>query len=463
MKRLAKNTLFLLSSLLLAVFSSCTCKTDGIIRTQTPERPDGQKDVLELALPPIDTVRVGFIGVGMRGESAVYRYAHIPGVQIKAMCDLHADRVENCQRFLREAGMPDADSYAGSPDAWKAMCERDDINLIYICTDWIDHAEMMVYAMEHGKNVACEVPAAMNLEEIWNVVNTAERTQLHCMMLENCCYDFFEMTTLNMAQQGLFGEVMHVEGAYLHCLDQFWDEYEGNWRMTFNKAHRGDVYPTHGMGPVSQLLNIHRGDRLQYLVSMDTKAVSIPAMLRAKGDSSEVANGDHTMTMIRTVNGKTIQIQHNTATPRPYSRLYECTGTKGYAQKYPVEGFALSKGTVSPDDVPNYQNLNGHRFVDAETKAALMKKYRSPILTDDLEEHAKEVGGHGGMDYIMDYRLVYCLRNGLPLDMDVYDLAEWCSLIPLSALSIENGFAPVEVPDFTRGNWNRVQGFHYAM
>ena len=429
----------------------CGCNSNAhknrIIPVETPTRPAGQKDVLGLRLPPIDTIRVGFIGLGMRGEDAVYRYTNLPGVEIKALCDLHQERADSCQRFLRAAGMPEADTYAGSEDAWKAVCERPDINLIYICTDWIDHAPMMLYAMEHGKNVACEVPAALTMQEIWDVINMAERTQLHCMMLENCVYDFFEMTTLNMAQHGVFGELMHVEGGYLHCLEPYWPEYDDDWRMKYNKAHRGDVYPTHGMGPACQLLNIHRGDRMKTLVSMDTKAVALPEYLKeARDDTTNVANGDHTMTMVRTELGKSMLIQHCTATPRPYSRLYELTGTKGFAQKYPRPGYSI----------------NSHSFVNDAVRDSLTQAYRSPILTADLEENARRVGGHGGMDFIMDYRLVYCLHHGLPLDMDVYDLAEWCCISPLSALSLENDFAPVEVPDFTRGNWNKVQGFRYA-
>ena len=449
MKRHLIQLLLAVSVICSIILCGCTSNANKsrIIHVETPARPAGQKDVLRLRLPPIDTIRVGFIGLGMRGEDAVYRYTNLPGVEIKALCDLHQERADSCQRFLRAVGMPEADTYAGSDDAWKAVCERPDINLIYICTDWIDHAPMMLYAMEHGKNVACEVPAALTMQEIWDVINTAERTQLHCMMLENCVYDFFEMTTLNMAQHGVFGELMHVEGGYLHCLEPYWPEYDDDWRMKYNKAHRGDVYPTHGMGPACQLLNIHRGDRMKTLVSMDTKAVALPEYLKeARGETVDVANGDHTMTMVRTELGKSMLIQHCTATPRPYSRLYELTGTKGFAQKYPRPGYSI----------------NSHSFVSDAVRDSLTQAYRSPILTADLEQNALRVGGHGGMDFIMDYRLVYCLHLGLPLDMDVYDLAEWCCISPLSALSLENDFAPVEVPDFTRGNWNKIQGFSYS-
>ncbi len=457
--------------LLLIFFAACTPATEKssnrcLIQTQIPERPAGQKDVLGLVAEKIDTVRVGFIGLGMRGPGAVQRFTHIPGTKVVALCDQHEERVEKAQGILERAGLPRAASYSGSKDVWKELCERDDIDLVYIATDWKHHAPMMVYAMEQGKHVACEVPAAMTLDEIWKVVNTAERTQKHCMQLENCVYDYFELTTLNMAQHGLFGEVLHTEGAYIHQLEDFWNTYEGDWRMQYNKEFRGDVYATHGMGPAAQALDIHRGDKLNTLVAMDTKAVSIPEYLIEKRgvdrDSAYMfANGQHTMTMIRTEKGKTIQIQHDVASPRPYSRMYQVSGTKGFANKYPTQGYALQGDVLAEGDLPDHENLSAHNYVSNEVRDALMDKYKHRIHRE-LEEKAKEVGGHGGMDFIMDYRLVYCLRNGLPLDMDVYDLAEWCSLAELSRISIENNSSAVEVPDFTRGNWNKIQGFRHA-
>ncbi|MFA6837846.1 MAG: Gfo/Idh/MocA family oxidoreductase [Dysgonamonadaceae bacterium] len=435
------------------------------IQTNVPERPVGQKHVLGLTTPKIETVRVGFIGLGMRGPGAVDRFINIPGTEIVALCDIYAERVENSQKILEKAGLPRAAEYSGSEDAWKKLCERDDIDLVYIVTDWRNHAEMMIYAMEHGKHVACEVPAAMTLDEIWSVINTAEKTQKHCMQLENCVYDFFELTTLNMAHQGLFGEVLHAEGGYIHNLAEFWEYYEGDWRMKYNKEFRGDVYATHGMGPACQVLDIHRGDKMNYLVSMDNKPVNIPEYLIAKrGMSPDSAynfqNGQNTMTIIRTEKGKTLHIQHDVSSPRPYSRMYQVSGTKGFAQKYPIEGYAL-EGNELKDGNPDLENLNAHAFVSEDMKNELMQKYKHPIH-QELEEIAKKVGGHGGMDFIMDYRLVYCLKNGLPLDMDVYDLAEWCCLGELSRISMENNSALVAIPDFTRGHWGDIKGYRHA-
>lgn len=433
------------------------------IETPVPVRPAGQKHVVQLRTPKMDVVRIGVIGLGMRGPGAVRRFTHIPGVEIKALGDLHADRVEKTQKILEKEGFPLATGYSGDKDAWKKMCERSDIDLIYIATDWKSHAEMIIYAMEHGKHVAVEVPAAMTLEEIWKIVDTAERTQKHCMMLENCVYDFFELTTLNMFQKGVFGEALYAEGAYIHQLEDFWGAYENDWRMKFNKHNRGDIYATHGMGPACQVLDIHRGDKMNYLVSMDSKAVNIPMYLQKKrGESgADFKNGQLTMTMIRTEKGKTIQIQHDVATPRPYSRLYNVAGTKGYATKYPIQAYALEKGQMDHSVAKNHEDLNAHSFLPKEVKEELMKKYKHQIHIE-LEETAKKVGGHGGMDFIMDYRLIYCLRNGLPLDMDVYDLAEWSCLGALTRISLENSSAPVAIPDFTRGHWNDVKGFRHA-
>ena len=412
-------------------------------------------------------------GLGMRGPGAVERMCQIDGTKIVALCDVEQDRVEGASGILERFGRPEAAEYYGSEDAWMQLCDRDDIDLVYIATDWKVHAKIAKYAMEHGKHVAIEVPAAMNLTEIWDLINTSERTRRHCMQLENCVYDFFELTTLNMAQQGLFGEILHAEGAYIHNLEDFWDEYWHDWRLLYNRDHRGDVYPTHGIGPVCQALDIHRGDKMNVLVSMDTKAVNGREYYeKHRGEAApDFQNGDHTMTMIRTEKGKTIMIQHDVVNPRPYNRLYQLTGTKGFANKYPVEGYMVDASKVGelmtvpsaqgrPEKV-DIENLSAHSCVPEDVKQALMEKYKHPIQKD-LEQTAKKVGGHGGMDYIMDYRLIYCLRNGLPLDMDVYDLAEWCCLTELTAISIENGNAPVEVPDFTRGGWNRIDGYRHA-
>ena len=433
-----------------------------MIEVPVPERPAGQKDVVNLVTPKLDTVRVGFIGLGMRGPGAVERFLHIPGTKVVALCDIRPEQVEKCQGILKKAGIPEAAGYSGSEDAWKQLCEREDINLVYIATDWLHHAPMALYAMEHGKHVAIEVPAAMNMEEIWALINMAEKKQLHCMMLENCVYDFFELTTLNMAQHDVFGEILHVEGAYIHNLDEFWAYYWNNWRMDYNRKHRGDIYATHGMGPACQLLDIHRGDKMNYLVAVDTRSVNGLKQAGEKMGATEFANADHTSTLIKTEKGRTILLEHNVYTPRPYSRMYQLTGTKGFANKYPVQGYAFDPEQLTESGVPDHEDLSSHRFVPREVREALMERYKHPIAME-IEAKAREVGGHGGMDFIMDYRLIYCLQHGLPLDQDVYDAAEWSCIGALTAMSLEHNSAPVAVPDFTRGDWDKTDGYRHAM
>lgn len=434
---------------------------DGVAVYNTPERPADQVCMIGFAAEPIETVRVGIIGLGDRGDGAVNRMTYIDGAEIVALCDIEEERVNDMQKLLVERGRPAADAYFGSREAWKDLCRREDIDLVYIVTDWAMHTPMAVYAMEQGKHVAIEVPAATSIEECWQLVNTAEKTRRHCMMLENCVYDFFELTTLNMAQQGLFGEVIHAEGSYIHNLDPFWNNYYEGWRYEFNKKNRGDVYPTHGMGPACQVLNIHRGDKMNTLISMDTKAFNGLKVAEQFGET-EYANGDHTITLIRTEKGKIIEIQHNVVTPRPYNRMYQVEGTEGFANKYPNEGYAIRtvgrqvNESKALDDLSGTSS-DGEAYLSNEVRDALMEQYKHPIVRD-IEEKAKQVGGHGGMDFIMDYRLIYCLQNGLPLDQDVYDAAEWSCLGELTRVSIENGNIPVAMPDFTRGDWNKLDG-----
>ena len=441
---------------------SCSPRTK-LISVETPARPAGQESVLGLAADPIDTVRVGFVGLGMRGSSAVHRFTSVPDSKITALCDIENDRVQKCAEYLENKGLPKAETYGGEEESWKQLCESNNVDLVYICTDWKTHTPIALYAMQCGKHVAIEVPAATTLDEIWSLIDMSEKTRKHCMMLENCIYDFFEMKTLAMVQAGALGEIIHVEGAYLHCLDPFWGEYWDNWRLEYNKDNRGDVYPTHGIGPICHVLNIHRGDRMKTLVSMDTKSFNGSKVYeQITGTACEnFVNADQTNTLIRTENGKTMLIQHDVMSPRPYSRMYQLTGTNGFANKYPVQQYCFRPDERLAEADVDYENLNMHRAVSEEVKAKLMQQYKHPIH-QEIEEIAKKVGGHGGMDYVMDYRLIHCLRNGLPLDMDVYDRAEWCCLPELTRVSLENGNMPVAVPDFTRGSWNKVKGYRHA-
>jgi len=429
-------------------------KKNNVICLSTPKRDIGQQDVIELRCAPIDTVRVAIIGLGNRGSMAVDRLAYIKTAKIVAVCDINPVYIQRAQNILKLRGVKKAEEYSGVDD-WKALCKRPDIDLIYVCTHWDLHTPIAIEAMKNGKNVALEVPAALTLDDCWALVSTAEKTRKHCMMLENCNYDFFEMATLNMAQKGLLGDIVHGEGAYIHSLleNNFSPTYYWNrWRLDKYKTLKGNLYPTHGLGPVAHAMNIHRGDKMNFLVSVSSEQFSTTDFAKKRyGENSTEAkydypNGDMSTTIIKTEKGKTIMIQHDVVNPRPYSRLHSLTGTKGFVQKYPVEGIAIEP--------------NAHQFLSLAKRDSVLKVYEHPIVKE-IGEEAKKVGGHGGMDFIMDYRLIYCLNHGLPLDIDVYDAAEWSSIFELSRIAVENNCMPVQIPDFTRGAWNKVKTVTY--
>ena len=399
------------------------------------------------AAPKLPTVRVGIVGLGMRGPGAVDRLSYIEGVEIKALCDKYADRVEKAQSILTKKGLPAAKSYSGE-EGWKALCESNDIDLVYVTTPWHLHTPISVYAMKNGKHAASEVPAAKTMDECWELVETSEKTKKHMMMLENCCYDFFELLTLNMARNGLFGEIVHAEGAYIHDLTKDYlfnkNGYADMWRLKENMTRNGSLYPTHGLGPIAQCMNINRGDKFDYLVSMSSNDFTMGAMandLASKDDffkpyANKNYRGNMNTTVIKTNLGKTLMVQHDVSTIRPYSRIHLVSGTKGAAQKWPgPEKIAL-----------------GHGWMKPEEQKQMLEKYTLPIVKH-IGEIAKNVGGHGGMDFIMDWRLIDCLRNGLPLDQDVYDAASWTAAGLLSEVSLKKRSASVDVPDFTRGAW----------
>ena len=462
----------LLIAFTLFFLSGFSIKPIKAIQLVTPKRPAGQTDVLELRCKPMDSVRIAIIGVGKRGLDAVRRYCYIDKVRIVAIADVREEMAIRAQDVLIKNKKPLAVLYSGAED-YKKICERKDIDLIYVCTPWDSHVPIAVYAMNHDKHVAVEVPAATTVKDCWLLVNTAEKTRKHCMMLENCNYDFFEMTTLNMAQQGKFGTLVHGEGAYIHDLrsmlfDQTPHGYPNLWRLNYNAKHTGNPYATHGLGPIAHTFNIHRGDRMQYLTSISSDQFGLTEYATEKfGAKSELAKqkyakGDMSTTIIRTANGKTIMIQHNVTNPRPYSRLHTIYGTKGFAMKYPLRAAEEKSVEEGFQAIPAGMSFepNGHHFLSDKQMTDTLAFYAHPI-TKEYEAKARTVGGHGGMDYIMDSRLIYCLLNGLPLDEDVYDAAEWSCIGELTELSVKNNGAPVEIPDFTRGAWKKLKTVTY--
>ena len=430
------------------VFAKATGTSDEEINTSSVYENAGQRfNMCGYAAPKIETVRIGVIGLGQRGSEAVERLSYIDGVEIVALCDKYPDRIATSQKTLEKMLRPKAKEYSGE-EGWKALCESTDIDLVYTPTPWHLHTPIAVYAMKNGKHAATEVPAAKTLDECWEMVETSEKTKKHCMMLENCCYDFFEMLTLNMARQGMFGEIVHAEGAYIHDLTKDWlfnkNAYADMWRLKENIGHNGSLYPTHGLGPIAQCMNINRGDKLDYLVSMSSSDFTMNNMVKTLAEKDSFYNeyvnkpyrGNMNTTLIKTNKGKSIMVQHDVSTIRPYSRIHLVSGTKGAAQKWP-----------GPERV-----AFGHNWIKKEELDNLYKKYSPPII-NHIGTIAKEVGGHGGMDFIMDWRLIDCLRNGLALDQDVYDAAAWSCIVPLSQRSVTKKSRTVDIPDFTRGAW----------
>ena len=401
------------------------------------------------AAPKLEKVRLGLVGVGSRGTSAIARLKVIEGLEIKALCDIDPAQIAGALKKLEGTAHKPA-TYSDREDAWKKMCERDDIDVIYNCTPWPLHAPISVFAMEHGKHAFSEIPAAVNMDECWQLVETSERTKKHYMMLENCCYDFFELLTLNMAQQGFFGEIVHGEGAYIHNLMElnFGKEYYSNmWRLKQNAARNGNLYPMHGLGPIAQIMNINRGDRFDYLVSMQSNDFQMAQKaneLAAKDPffapfANQKYRGNMNTTSIRTEKGRTIMVQHDVTSPRPYSRIHTVVGTKGSAQKYPL---------------PARIAIGHEGWLKEEEVRKLEEKYTFDLVKQ-IGATARKVGGHGGMDFLMDWRWASLLRNGLPLDMDVYDGASWTAVGLLSEVSVANRSRSIDIPDFTGGSWKK--------
>lgn len=411
------------------------------LETFIPDRAVGQRDVLSLTLPPMPLLQVAFVGVGARGRMAVTRWCHIPGVRIAAVCDVSREVAKEVAQHVEQLGKSRPMVFWGET-AYIDMCRQQAVNLVYVCTDWMSHVPIAVHAMKQGKCVAVEVPAALTLKDIWKLVDTAERTRQHCMMLENVVYDYFEMAVCQMVREGLLGELIHVEGGYAHPIGDRWMP----WRMEYTRRHAGDIYPTHSIGPACRLLDIHRSDSMQYLTAMQSNAFKGREMYQTVmgTDCDDFANGDQTSTMIRTVKGKTILIQHNVMTPRPYSRMFQAVGTQGYAAKYPAPEMQLSPMVAAKVGI----DIEGDDTPLNTVQIERLLSHYAPSFSSETIALAKQLDSRGGMSFFMDLRLAQCLQDGLPLDMDVYDLAEWCSIAELSKLSVENGSIPVMIPDF---------------
>ena len=396
-----------------------------------------------LAATPIELVRIGMVGIGLQGGSHLENFLKIPGCRVTAVCDVRDQRTTWASQAIVAAGHPLPAVFAKGPRDFERLCETADLDLVFTATPWEWHVPVMLAAMKAGKHAATEVPAAMTVDDCWALVETAEKHQRHAVMMENCNYDRPEMMVLNMVQNGVLGEVVHAEGGYLHDLREikFEKRDEGLWRRAWSRKLDGNLYPTHGLGPVANCLDINRGDRFDYMVSMSGPSRGLQDWARdhfpegAPERDERFALGDVNTSLIKTARGRTIVVQHCTNLPRPYSRIHAVHGTKGMFQGYPNRVYIEGRGKP-------------HQWVDAATMRA---EFDHPLWAA-VEQRAAGAG-HGGMDFIEDHRLIHCLRNGLPTDMNVYDAAALSAVVGLSVESTARRSRAVDFPDFTRGRW----------
>ena len=413
-------------------------------------RPKGSKSVAGLVVPKMDKVRVAFIGVGARGSGHVSQLCLIDGVEVVAICDNHLPSLERAVKNVVERHKrPTPLAFGKGPDDYKRMLERTDIDCVFIATPWHEHVRMAVDAMNSGKHAFVEVPAATSLEECWLLVETAERNQKNCMMMENVNYGREELLVLNMVQKGVFGELIHGEAAYIHDLRSQMHEIEhgtGSWRTYEYAKHNGNLYPTHGLGPVAHYMDINRGDAFDYMTS-----ISSPSLMRNlyakeafpeghERRSIKFVCGDINTSIIKTKRGRTIMVQWDEQLPRPYTRHNFIQGTKGAWGGFP-DRLAIEGGGKSAES-----------WIQGDDLKPWYEKYEHPLYKR-MGEESKRNGGHGGMDFLMLWRIIYCLRNGIPLDQDVYDAAAWSVVTPLSEVSVANRGRSMDFPDFTRGEW----------
>jgi len=420
---------------------------------------------LGLALSPAVTfagkmennkVNIGFIGLGGRGRSHLNNILNRNDVVVSAICDIDHEAYTKAQKMIAERGLKKVDVYSASEKDYLNLLERKDIDAVIISTPWLWHTRMAVDSMKAGKFAGVEVSAANTIEECWDMVNTYEETGVPTMILENVCYRRDVMAVLNMVRNDVFGELVHARCGYRHDLRgvkfypgvQFGEGSKGEarWRTQHSIYRNGDLYPTHGVGPIATMMNINRGNRFVSLTSHSTKTRGLHNYIINHPEGGEdhpnakvkFELGDVVTSQINTANGETILVTHDTNLPRPYSLNFEVQGTKGitdfdyHTRRIYIEGTSKSH---------SWENMN----------EGWLKKYDHP-LWKKYGEFA-EGSGHGGMDYFVAHAFVESVKRNVSPPLDVYDAAAWSAISPLSERSITEGNAPQYFPDFTRGKW----------
>ena len=409
----------------------------------------------DFADKPIDNIKAAFIGLGARGPGHLKNFATLENTKVVALCDLYNDNVKREQNRLQSynSNSSDVKLYWGDENKWKVMLKEVKPDIVFISTNWKNHAPMVIQSMKDGAHAFCEVPLAITTQEMWDIVNTSEKTQKHCMMMENVNYGREELMYLNMCRKGVIGQLLHAEAAYIHELRfQMFEESRGtgSWRTHHYANGKGNLYPTHGLGPVAQYMNIARkDDNFRSIVSYSTPSVGRQLYAAKNFDNDHkwnklnYQNGDLNTSIIKTNQGRTILVQWDETSPRPYTRHNLILGSKGALAGFPTR-ISLEGGFdgISKDH---------HSWIKGKDLKSLYEKYDHPLYKR-LNSKTKK-SGHGGMDGIMMYRIVECLKNGLPLDQNVYEGCFWSAVTPLSAKSIDEDGMPQQFPDFTRGMW----------
>ncbi len=395
-------------------------------------------------------LRVGVVGVGDRGSHHLDVLLGMDNVEVPALCDIDATYLHRAKRWVEDAGKPTPRLYDRGKTDFLRLCEREDVDLIVTATPWEWHAAVCVAAMKNGKHSATEVPAALTVDECWELVETSEKSGKHCSMLEQANYSRLGLQVLNMAQKGVFGEILHSTGGYVHDLRLVkYDPEREPWRLQHSIDRNGNLYPTHPIGPMAWWMDINRGDRFDYLVSMSTKAVMLNEYAaHFYGDkhpyaTMNMAQGDVNTTLLRTVDGKTATLYFDTNTPHPQTAEMRLQGTKGH--------FSGNLQQVYFED----RSPEPHHWEDLGNYS---EEFDHPIWRDLDPDSFKTARGHGGgvTTPLMWRRLVRALRLGERPDQDVYDAAVWSAISPLTEKSVAVKSRSVDFPDFTRGRWEKT-------
>lgn len=435
------------------VGAALTATAAALQAQNVPSRPSGAKYMGDFAAPKLEKVKVAIIGVGARGSGHISQLAVIEGVEVVGICDLDAGRVQRSVDNVTAKGhKPKA--YSGDDNAWKKMLSETKPDAVFIATPWELHAPQAIAAMRAGAHAFVEIPIALTISEMWDIVNTSELTGRHCMLMENVNYGREELLYLNMVRQGVIGELLHGEAAYIHELrgQMNGGDSTGSWRTYHYARRNGNLYPCHGLGPVAQYMSLARGeDNFRRLVSFGSPAKGRKLYAEKSTNLTtpefkklDYQCGDINTSIIKTHLGRTILVQWDETSPRPYSRHNLIQGTLGTLKGFP-NGMAIEGVTKT-----------FHAWTSSEEFEEIAAKYEHPLYKR-MGELSKKMGGHGGMDFLMLFRIIECLRNGEPLDQNVYEGCFWSSVAPLSEKSVKEDGMPQDFPDFTRGGWKNTK------